>query len=99
MPANNHGQIPQRHRQWDPDEWGRTAEAESHPGAGACWQVPGRSDNFLVKSKLAEVEASLQTFSEQIKEAFDGCSAPLFSTLILLFLCRLNLLSTFIGVR
>lgn len=105
MPANNRGQTCHSHRQWDPVEQGRTAEVESHPGAGACWQVPGCSNNFLVISKLPKVEASLQTLYEQIKEVwlhrevFDGCSAPLFSTLILLLLHYSNLLSTFIGVR
>ena len=105
MPANDRGQTCQRHGPWDPAEGGRTAETESHPGAGACWQVPGCSNNFVVMSKLAKIEASLQTLYEQIKEVwlhrevFDGCSAPLFSTLILSLLCYSNLLSTFIGIR
>lgn len=70
-----------------------------------CWQVAGCSNHFLVMSKLAKIKASLQTLYEQIKEVwlhrevFDGCSAPLFSALILLLLGHSNLLSTFIGIR
>lgn len=68
-------------------------------------QVPACSNDFLVMSKLAKMEASLQTLYEQIKEVwlhmevFDECSAPLFYTLFLLLLHYSNLLSSFIGVR